>query len=140
MEERSVLRRPISETTNSLSVSDRVRPSLDFFWRWPSGSRDTRVRERVSAEKLGRMCLGHLVSQPTPPGRVLLPAARRAEVITSGSSARAAGGKQETQGVETALPDSFDRSYPSGRVARHPADPASVSHQATAVDLGRSGH
>src|SRR6202521_6124377 len=33
MEERSVLRRPISETTNSLSVSDRVCPSLDFFWR-----------------------------------------------------------------------------------------------------------
>src|ERR1700694_4783109 len=65
MEERSVLRRPISETTNSLSVSDRVRPSLDFFWRWPSGSRGTRVRERVSADKLGQMCLGHLVSQPT---------------------------------------------------------------------------
>jgi hypothetical protein len=65
MEERSVLRRPISETTNSLSVSDRVRPSLDFFWRWPSGSRDTRVRERVSADKLGKMCLGHLASQPT---------------------------------------------------------------------------
>src|SRR6202049_2771441 len=65
MEERSVLRRPISETTNSLSVSEQVRPSLDFFWRWPSGSRDTRVRERVSAVKLGRMCLGHLVSHPT---------------------------------------------------------------------------
>ena len=29
------------------------------------GSRDTRVRERVSAEKLGKMCLGHVVSQPT---------------------------------------------------------------------------
>src|SRR5712692_6548355 len=65
MEERSVLRRPISETTNSLSVSDRVRPSLDLLWRWPSGSRDTRVRERVSADKLGQMCFGHLVSQPT---------------------------------------------------------------------------
>src|SRR4029077_9796702 len=36
----------------------------------------------------------------TPPGRVLLPTARCAEVIASGSSARAAGGKQETQGVE----------------------------------------
>ena len=65
LEERSELRRPISETTNSLSVSDRVRPSLDFFWRWPSGSGDTRVRERVSAVKLGRMCLGHLVSHAT---------------------------------------------------------------------------
>jgi hypothetical protein len=65
MEERSVLRRPTSETPNSLSVSDRVRPSLDFFWRWPSGSRDTRVRERVSADKLGAACFGHPVSQRT---------------------------------------------------------------------------
>ena len=31
MEERSVLRRPISETTNSLSVSDRVRSILEIF-------------------------------------------------------------------------------------------------------------
>jgi hypothetical protein len=51
VEERSVLRRPTSETTNSLSVSDRVRSiSGDFLWRWPSGSRDTLVRERVSAD------------------------------------------------------------------------------------------
>src|SRR4029077_7317774 len=35
------------------------------FWRWPSGSGDSRVRERVSADKLGQMCFGHLVSQPT---------------------------------------------------------------------------
>jgi len=65
MEERSVLRRPISETTNSLSVSDRVRPSLDFLWRWPSGSGDTRVRERVSAVKLGTAYFGHPVSHAT---------------------------------------------------------------------------
>jgi hypothetical protein len=40
MEEGSVLRRPTSETTNSLSVFDRVRTILGiFFWRWPSGSR-----------------------------------------------------------------------------------------------------
>jgi len=31
----------------------------------PSGSRDTRVRERVSTVKLGAVCLGHRVSQPT---------------------------------------------------------------------------
>lgn len=61
----------------------------------------------------------------TPPGRVLLPAARRAEVIASGSSERVAGGKQETPGVETALPDSLDRSDSSSRVAGHPAGPAS---------------
>src|SRR6266853_205660 len=76
----------------------------------------------------------------TPPGGVLLPTARRAEVLAAGSSARTAGGKQETPSVETALPDSLDRSDPGSCVAGHPADPASVSHQATAVDLRRSGH
>ena len=66
MEERSELRRPISETTNSLSVSDRVRSIPgDLLWRWPSGSRDTLVRERVSADKLGAACFGHQVSHPT---------------------------------------------------------------------------
>jgi hypothetical protein len=40
-------------------------PSPDFFWWWPSGSRDTLVRERVSADKLGAACFGHRVSQPT---------------------------------------------------------------------------
>src|SRR5450432_3288196 len=54
MEERSELRRQISEPTNSLSVSDRVRSISGYFlWRWLSGSRDTLVRERVSADKLG---------------------------------------------------------------------------------------
>ena len=75
-----------------------------------------------------------------PPGGVLLPAARCAEVVAPGSSARTAGGEQETPGLETALPDSVDRSDPGGGVAGHPADPASVSHQATAVDLQRSWH
>ena len=51
VEEKSVLRRPTSETTNSLSVSDRVRSILGIF----SGvgrrvHRDTLVRERVSAD------------------------------------------------------------------------------------------
>jgi hypothetical protein len=37
-----VFRRQSSETTNSLSVSDRVRSILGIFlWRWLSGSRDT---------------------------------------------------------------------------------------------------
>ena len=66
MEERSVLRRPTSETKNSLSVSDRVRSILRIFSSGGcSGSRDTLVRERVSAGKLGAVCLGHVVSQPT---------------------------------------------------------------------------
>jgi hypothetical protein len=54
MEEGSALRRPTSETTNSLSVCDRVRSipwDLLRWWSW--GSRDTRVRERVSTGKLG---------------------------------------------------------------------------------------
>ena len=76
----------------------------------------------------------------TPPGGVLLPTARRAEVLAAGSSARTAGGKQETPSVETALPDSLDRPDPGSCVAGHPADPASVSHQATAVEFRRSGH
>src|SRR5215469_11786648 len=59
VEERSVLRRPSSETTNSLSVSDRVRSHAgNLLQRWPSGSRDTLVRERVSVFPLGAVCLG----------------------------------------------------------------------------------
>jgi hypothetical protein len=66
MEERSELRRQISEITNSLSVSDRVHSISGYFlWRWLSGSRDTLVRERVSAGKLGPACFGHRVSHAT---------------------------------------------------------------------------
>jgi hypothetical protein len=55
VEERSVLRRPTSETKSSLSVSDRVRfVAGDFLWRWPSGSRDTLSR------KSRRLCLAGL--------------------------------------------------------------------------------
>ena len=50
------------------------------------------------------------------------------------------GREQETPGVETALPDPLDRSDPGGGVAGHPADPAPVSHQATAMDLWRYWH
>ena len=75
-----------------------------------------------------------------PPGGVLLPTARCAEVLAPASAARVAGGEQETPGLETALPDSFDRSDPGGRVAGHPADPASFPHQAAAVDLQRFWH
>ena len=46
MEERSELRRQTSETTNSLSVSERVLSIRGFLWRWPSGSRDALVREK----------------------------------------------------------------------------------------------
>jgi len=70
---------------------------------------------------------------------VLLPAARCAKVIAAGSSARTAGGKQETAGMEkrsAQIP--FDRSDPGGRVAGI-RRPAPVSQQATAVGLRRSG-
>jgi len=51
VEERSVLRSPTSETTNSLSVwGSLALHHWGFLWRWPAGSRDTLVRERVSAE------------------------------------------------------------------------------------------
>ena len=66
MAERSELRRQISEITNSLSVSDRVRSISGYFlWRWLSGSRDTLVRERVSADLLGPCVFGHQVSLTT---------------------------------------------------------------------------
>ena len=42
------------KSQSSLSVSDRVRSISGYFlWRWLSGPRDTLVRERVSADKLG---------------------------------------------------------------------------------------
>ena len=51
LEERRALRRPPSETTNSLSVSSESVPSLgSLLVVASSGSRDTRVRGRVSAD------------------------------------------------------------------------------------------
>ena len=50
LEERSALRRPTSETTNSLNVSSRSVPSWNFFRCGESGSGDIRVRGRVSAD------------------------------------------------------------------------------------------
>jgi hypothetical protein len=55
---------PSGVKTIDLGRSRPLHPG-DLLWRWPSGSRDTLVRERVSAEKLGAVCLGHVVSQPT---------------------------------------------------------------------------
>ena len=75
-----------------------------------------------------------------PPGRVLLPATRCAEVIAPGSAARVVDGEQETQGLEGALPDSLDRSDSGSRVDRHFADTTSLPHQTATVDLQRFGH
>src|SRR5579864_6373594 len=76
----------------------------------------------------------------TPAGRVLLPTTRCAANGTSGSAAGAVGGGQETPGLETALPDSFDRSDPGSRTAWHSADSAPFPHQAAAMDVQRIWH
>ena len=75
-----------------------------------------------------------------PAGGVLLPTTRCAASLAPGSAAGSAGGEQETQGLETALPDSFDRSDSGGRVAGHRADTASFPHQAAAVEVQRFCH
>ena len=72
-----------------------------------------------------------------PAGGVLLPTTGCAADVASGSAAGAVGGGQETPGLETTLPDSFDRSDPGSRTAWHSADPAPFPHQAAAVDLQR---
>src|ERR1700688_4691599 len=75
-----------------------------------------------------------------PAGRVLLPTTRCAADGTSASAAGSVSGGQETQGLETALPDSFDRPDPGSRTAWHSADPAPFPHQAAALDVQRIGH
>ena len=47
---------------------------------------------------------------------------------------------QKHPGVETALPDSLDRSDPGGGVDRHPANTTPLPHQAATVDLQRFWH
>ncbi len=56
-------------------------------------------------------------SRSASAGGVLLPTTGCAAGVAPGSAARSAGGEQETQGLETALPDSFDWSDPGGGVA-----------------------
>ena len=51
-----------------------------------------------------------------------------------------ARGEQETKGLETALPDSCDWPDSGGGVAGHPADTASFSQQAAAVELRWFSH
>src|SRR5487761_219716 len=75
-----------------------------------------------------------------PASRGLLTATRCSAILAPGSTERAAGGEQEAQGLETALPDSLDRSDPGGSVAGDPANAAPVPHQAAAVDLQWFGH
>ena len=74
----------------------------------------------------------------SPSGGVL-PATRCATGVAPGSTAGSDGGKQEGQGVETAPPDSGDRSNPSDPVGRADSDASPIPYQATSVDLERSG-
>ena len=91
---------------------------------------------RHRAEWLGKIS----EAGSAPAGGVLLPTTRCAADGASASAAGSAGGEQETQGLETALPDSFDRSDPGRRIAWHSADPAPFPHQAAAMDLQRIWH
>src|SRR5258708_22568325 len=71
MEERSVLRRPISETTNSLSVSDRVRSILGIFSGGGRGfSRHS--GSRASLSRLVRRCVPRApsLSRDSRPSRI----------------------------------------------------------------------
>ena len=69
--------------------------------------------------------------------RVLLPATGCSEVVAAGSTARSVSREQETQGNETALPDSVDRPDPGGSAHRADPDTASLPHQATALEILR---
>jgi len=75
----------------------------------------------------------------TPAGGVLLPAARCLMSTAPGSSAGFVAGSQEAPGLETAAPDSGDRSDSRRPADGRDADASSVPHQATAVDLQRAG-
>ena len=78
---------------------------------------------RHRAEWLGKITR----AGSAPAGRVLLPTTRCAADGASASAAGAAGGGQETPGLETALPDSFDRSDPVSRTAWAFCRPRTVS-------------
>ena len=60
--------------------------------------------------------------------------------VAPGSAAGSTRREQEAQSLETALPDPLDRPDPRGGVAGHPADAASFSHQAAAVELRWFSH
>ena len=79
-------------------------------------------------------------TRSAPPSGVLLPATRCAAMRAPASAARSAGGEQEAPSLETALPDSLDRSDPGRGVAGHSADSAPVPHEAAAMDLQRCRH
>src|SRR5271169_107128 len=74
-------------------------------------------------------------SQCAPAGGTLLPATRRAGVLTPTSQERAAGRRPEARGHEVASPDSLHRPHSVGSVGCTFTDTASVPHQAATVEL-----
>src|SRR5258708_37112742 len=71
--------------------------------------------------------------------RTLLPAAGCLTSAAPASTTGSVAGEQETPGMETAWPDSWDRPDPGGPVDRADPDPAPGPHQTATVDLLWSG-
>ena len=88
----------------------------------------------------GRVACQDQRARRAPAGRILLPTTGCAESIAPASAAGSARREQETTGLETALPDPLHRPDPFRRIAGHPANSASFSYQAAAVDVQRFGH
>jgi hypothetical protein len=98
--------------------------------------------DQIDARKLAELLrLNHL--QPVYHGehglRTLIPATRCLAALTPTGAAGSVGRKQEAQGVETAPPDTRNRSDPWGAVDGVDPDASPVSNQASAVDLQWSG-
>src|SRR5258705_13214867 len=70
-----------------------------------------------------------------PTGGAVLPTAGCTENLTPGSTERPPGGKQEAQGLETAVRDSVEWPHSGGRIVGYFADPPPVSDQAPVVNL-----
>ncbi len=113
-------------------VMTRVK-AIYRSWAIPCSGKQV-YGSRHRAEWLGK------INEPGVRRRILLPTTGYLEIVAPDRAPRAARGEQEAQDLEAAVPDSVDRSDPSGSVAGHSADPAPIPHQATAVDLQRFGH
>jgi hypothetical protein len=74
-----------------------------------------------------------------PASRVFLPTTRCSASVTAGSAEGSVGRESETERDQITAPGSFDRPDPSRSADRADPDPASVSQQATTVDIQRTG-
>src|SRR5258708_34495230 len=83
----------------------------------------------------GENCRG----RRAPPGGALLPTVRCTVDLAPASAARVVGREQEAQRNEVVAPDPIDRADSGSSVARAHTDATPVPHQATTVELQRSG-